>query len=108
MMAEANTDVLALTAFPRVNWQKFWSNNLIERLNKEIERRADVVEIFPNPGAFLRLAAAAVIEAHDGWQVTRRYLSDISLAELCNVIAAKHAAITEPLAEQRQSAWRPG
>ncbi len=104
MMAEAKTDVLAFTAFPRAHWQKIWSNNPIERLNKEIKRRADVVEIFPNPAAFLRLATAVVIEAHDEWQVTRRYLSDISMAELRNVIAAKHAAITEPLAEQRQIA----
>lgn len=104
MMAEAKTDVLAFTAFPRAHWQKIWSNNPIERLNKEIKRRADVVEIFPNPAAFLRLATAVVIEAHDEWQVTRRYLSDISMAELRNVIAAKHAAITEPLVEQRQIA----
>lgn len=104
MMAQAKTDVLAFTAFPRAHWQKIWSNNPIERLNKEIKRRADVVEIFPNPAAFLRLATAVVIEAHDEWQVTRRYLSDISMAELRNVITAKHDAITEPLAEQRQIA----
>lgn len=63
MMAEAKTDVLAFTAFPKAHWQKIWSNNPIERLNKEIKRRADVVEIFPNPAAFLRLATAVVIEA---------------------------------------------
>ena len=103
MMGEAKTDVLAFTAFPRVHWQKIWSNNPIERLNKEIKRRADVVEIFPNPAAFLRLATAVVIEAHDEWQVTRRYLSDISMAELRKVIAAKHTA-TEPVAEQLQIA----
>lgn len=55
----------------KAHWQKIWSNNPIERLNKEIKRRADVVEIFPNPAAFLRLATAVVIEAHDEWQVTR-------------------------------------
>ena len=103
MMGEAKTDVLAFTAFPRAHWQKIWSNNPIERLNKEIKRRADVVEIFPNPAAFLRLATAVVIEAHDEWQVTRRYLSDISMAELRKVIAAKHTA-AEPVAEQLQIA----
>jgi putative transposase len=104
MMSEAKTDVLAFTVFPRSHWQKIWSNNPIERLNKEIKRRADVVEIFPNPAAFLRLATAVVIEAHDEWQVTRRYLSDISMAELRKVITAKHAAAAEPVAAQRQIA----
>jgi transposase-like protein len=103
MMNEAKADVLAFTAFPRAHWQKIWSNNPIERLNKEIKRRADVVEIFPNPAAFLRLATAVVIEAHDEWQVTRRYLSEVSMAELRKVIAAKQSA-DKPLAEQRQIA----
>ncbi|MFX1759543.1 transposase [Rhodococcus sp. As11] len=68
---------------------------LTDRLNKEIKRRADVVEIFPNPAAFLRLATAVVIEQYDEWQVTRRYVSDVSMDELRAVIAAKEHA-TEP------------
>jgi putative transposase len=89
MMRDAKADVLAFRVFPRAHWQKIWSNNPIERLNKEIKRRADVVEIFPNPAAFLRLATAVVIEAHDEWQVTRRYVSDVSMDELRVIIAAK-------------------
>jgi hypothetical protein len=56
--------------------------------------------IFPNPAAFLRLSTAVVIEAHDEWQVTRRYLSDTSMDELRAVIANKHAAAA--LAKQHQ------
>ncbi|GLB64273.1 hypothetical protein NCCP2495_21520 [Dietzia sp. NCCP-2495] len=93
MMREAKTDVLAFTAFPQTHWQKIWSNNPIERLNKEIKRRADVVEIFPNPAAFLRLATSVVIDQHDEWQVGRRYLSETSMTELRRVIAAKQQAL---------------
>ena len=66
-----------------------------QRLNKEIKRRTDVVEIFPNPAAFLRLATAVVIEARDEWQVTRRYVSDVSMDKLRVVIAAKEHATSQ-------------
>ena len=95
MMRDAKADVLAFRAFPKAHRQKIWSNIPIERLNKEIKRRADVVEIFPNPAAFLRLATAVVIEAHDEWQVTRRYVSDVSMDELRVVIATKERAAAQ-------------
>lgn len=68
MMRDAKEDMLACRTSPKAHWQKIWSNNPIERLNREIKRRADVVEIFPNPVVFLRLATAVVIESHDEWQ----------------------------------------
>ncbi|MFI8664770.1 IS256 family transposase [Rhodococcus qingshengii] len=83
MMRGAKEDVLAFRVFPKAHCQKIWSNNPIERLNKEIKRRADVVEIFPNPAAFLRWATAVVIESHVEWQVTRRY-GTVTLIERCS------------------------
>src|SRR4028119_962546 len=72
MLREAQDDLLAFTGFPIGHWKKIWSTNPLERLNKEIKRRTDVVGVFPNPAALLRLAGAVLVEAHAEWQVSDR------------------------------------
>jgi putative transposase len=100
MLRDAREEITAFADFPQAHWRKIWSTNPLERLNKEVKRRTDVVGIFPDDPSLLRLAACVLIEAHDEWQVSdRRYLSEASMA-LLNPPAA--TALTAPPARSSE------
>jgi len=101
MLREAADDITAFADFPPAHWKKIWSTNPLERANKEIKRRTDVVGVFPNPLALLRLADSVLIETHDEWQVSdRRYLSENSMAQIGAVTTdtTKEVAVPELMA----------
>ena len=95
MLHDAKDDILAFTSFPVAHWKKIWSTNPLERVNKEMKRRTDVVGVFPNPEALLRLAGAVLVEIHDEWAVTdRRYLSEGSMKTITTNVTKEVAPTT--------------
>ena len=97
-MDEAEADVLAYFSFPAQHRAKLHSTNPLERLNKEVKRRADVVGIFPNEDSITRLIGAVLMEANDEWQLQHRYMQIEGMAELAAPLAEEEPLLPTPKA----------
>jgi transposase-like protein len=94
LMDRSREEVLVYMSFPREHWAQIASTNPLERLNGEIKRRADVVGIFPNDRAVIRLVGALMLEQNDEWAVSRRYMSLESLSALSDDPVRRLSAVT--------------
>jgi transposase-like protein len=92
-MDASRDDVLAYMDFPREHWVQIASTNPLERVNREIKRRADVIGIFPNDEAIIRLVGALMLETNDEWTVARRYMSLETLARVTDNPAVRLSAV---------------
>jgi putative transposase len=98
LMDEAEPDLLAYMTFPAQHRAKLHSTNPLERLNKEVKRRADVVGIFPNEDSITRLIGAVLMEANDEWQLQHRYMQIEGMAELATPMIEEQPLLTTPKA----------
>ena len=96
MLFRSEDDVLAYMAFPREHWTRLYSTNVLERLNREVKRRTDVVGVFPDEPAVVRLVGAVLLELDDEWQVERRYFSQDSMRKLVDPDLATDLAPVAP------------
>jgi transposase-like protein len=96
VLVEAEEDVLAYMAFPREHWTRIFSTNVLERLNREVKRRTEVVGVFPNTSSVIRLVGAVLLEIDDEWQIERRYFSQESMHKLTEP-SANQMAVSSPL-----------
>jgi putative transposase len=104
LMDESEHDVLAYTGFPAQHRAKLHSTNPLERLNKEVKRRADVVGIFPGEASIVRLIGAVLLEANDEWQLRHRYMQVEAMAELMPPLIEGEVAPATPTRATPQAA----
>lgn len=94
VLINAEEDILAYMVFPREHWTRIYSNNVLERLNKEVKRRTNVVGVFPDAASVIRLVGAVLMEQADDWQISRRYFSLESMRKL---YAPQPLVVAEPV-----------
>lgn len=97
MLLESEEELTAFAAFPERHWKKIQSTNPLERVNREIKRRIDVVQVFPNDDALLRLVTAVLFELHDEWiAFPRHYLPEGSMDQIYTTEEPPHSAPALP------------